>query len=58
MLPYRAGVFSAADHDRGVKEYLKTQGRGTKLVDLSKFHDHMRMTFDEWNRKAARGGID
>ncbi|HEX4999900.1 MAG TPA: hypothetical protein VFY29_16895, partial [Terriglobia bacterium] len=58
MLPYRGGVFSADAYEAGLKEYLKTQGRDTKLSDLDRIDSLIRMTPEEWNARAVKGGVE
>lgn len=59
MLPYRAGVFSAAAHERGIKDYLKEFGSttyGIKPADVGPVLEHMSMTGEQWNAKVEASG--
>jgi hypothetical protein len=57
MLPYRAGVFLADSHERGIKDYIKeeaaqhiTPGSCGPVMDL------LNITTQEWHRRADNGG--
>lgn len=59
MLPYRAGVFTAGSHERGLKDYLKQFSSSTyafKPSDMGSVLDHMSMTGATWKSKVAGSG--
>jgi len=59
MLPYRAGIFTAGSHERGIKDYLKEfagSSSGLKPSDVGPVFEHMSMPSAEWHRRADNGG--
>jgi len=58
MLPYNAGRFQAASHERGIKDYIKrneTMG-GLSMADVGSVDELMRITSQGWHAKADGGG--
>lgn len=57
MLPYRAGTFSSAMHEKGIKEYIKSyQLRSVgSLADVGSLTELMKMTSEEWHSRADKG---
>lgn len=57
MLPYNAGRFLTASHERGIKEYIKkaTEG-GVPPNSMALALDHMSMNKDAWHSRADQGG--
>ncbi len=56
MLPYRAGIFSSAAHERGIKDYIKEfAARGIKPAGLASVLDHMSMTGEQWHTQSEVG---
>lgn len=53
MLPYRAGVFTAGAHGRGIKDYIKEfAARGIKPDAIASVLDHMSMTSEQWRTQS------
>lgn len=57
MLPYKAGTFSSAMHEKGIKEYIKSyQMRSLgSPADVGSLTELMKMTSEEWHTRADKG---
>jgi hypothetical protein len=57
ILPYRAGIFRADSHERGIKDYIKTEAaEGITPGSLGSLMDHLKMTTQAWHQRADNGG--
>jgi hypothetical protein len=53
MLPYNAGSFQAALHEKGLKEYIRMRG---SIQDTGSPMDLIKMTKAQWHARADKGG--
>jgi hypothetical protein len=59
MIPYNAGRFLTASHERGIKEYIKAAAdRQLPLTGMGQALEHMNLTTEAWHARANSGSTE